>query len=614
MTIDAIINHLWQSTWCAVAAMGVAFMLRRNQPRVRYWVWLGASLKFLVPFAALVGVGRWIPWQPMGRVSSVLAPVLPDAATFIAQPFPQTQYVPVSTGSSVAWVPLVLAVMWAIGLVTIAWERGRRWLAIRAAMRAGTPLALPIPLPALITPGVMGPGVVGFVRPVLVLPTQLLERFTPRQLEAVLAHEWCHVRRRDNVFAAMHMMVEATVWFHPVVWWLGARILEERELACDEDVVASGCEPTDYVQGILTVCRFHTESALACVAGVTGADLKKRVEAILAGRTTRELSVAKKVALTLSALATVAVPIGVGVFDSSLVHAQSQMVVAEGRSRPAFEVSSVKPIDRALMTRNHEGNRLTPTIFIDRTELMAFIVRAYVRGGGCAMKVALGIDCPFIVGTLPAWVKTERWEIQGTLPGQTPVYSARQVRENETTQVNLMLQVLLEDRFRLQVHRESRELPVYALVVGKNGPKLSPPTLRVIKENDGTPREIHGMASMLAVRTADGTRRSRMQFRSSSMQEAAEALAPFFDRPVVDRTGLTGDYDFILEYEVDSSAPSPPSTPSTSGRGGNYFNPLTGLTASELSNALQEIGLKLDSTKARLDVLVVDHVEKPIGN
>jgi len=614
MTIDAIVNHLWQSTWFAAAAVGVAFMLRTNQPRVRYWVWLAASLKFLVPFDVLVRVGRWIPWEPASRMPAVLTPMLPDAATFIAQPFPQPAYAPVSTESAVASVPLVLTVIWAIGFVAIVAQRCRRWFAIRAAMRAGTPIALPIPVPALITPGVMGPGVVGFVRPVLLLPTRLLDRFTPLQLDAVLAHEWCHVRRRDNVFAGLHMMVEALVWFHPLVWWLGARLLEDRELACDEEVLARGCEPTDYAQGILTVCRFHTETALACVAGVSGGDLKKRVETILAGPTTRELTIAKKGALIGIALATMAGPIGVGVFDSSAAHAQPQLIVAEGRSRPAFEVSSVKPIDRALMTRNHEGNRLTPTLFVDRTELIAFIARAYVRGGGCTMKVALGIDCPFIAGTLPPWVKTDRWEIQGTMPRSTPEYSARQVRENNTPLVNLMLQVLLEDRFRLNVHRESRELPVYALVVGKNGPKLSAPTVRVVNEVDGTPREIHGMASMLAVPTQDGTRRSRMQFRASSMQEAAEALAPFFDRPVVDRTGLSGEYDFTLEYEVDPSAPSPAFTPSTSGRGGNYFNPFTGLTASALSIALQDVGLKLETTKARLDVLVIDHVEKASGN
>jgi beta-lactamase regulating signal transducer with metallopeptidase domain len=63
------------------------------------------------------------------------------------------------------------------------------------------------------------------------------------------------------------MVVEAIFWFDPLVWWIGARMLEERELACDEEVLRMGCEPADYGEGILKVCRFYTESPLPCVSG-----------------------------------------------------------------------------------------------------------------------------------------------------------------------------------------------------------------------------------------------------------------------------------------------------------------------------------------------------------
>src|SRR5262245_51612388 len=613
MTIDFIVNHLWQSTWFAVAAGCVAFALRKNQPRVRYWVWTSASLKFLMPFAAMVSLGGLVPW-PEHRLPAVHTSVLPDTIAYVATPFPEISHARVAIDTSFEWISLVLGAGWAIGFAAVVWTHWRRWQGIRRAMRHATPIALPIHLPALITPGVTGPGIVGCLRPVLVLPAALLERFTPQQLEAVLAHEWSHVRRRDNLLAAVHMMVESIFWFHPLVWWIGARMIEERELACDEDVLGRGCEPTDYVQSILTVCRFHSESRLPCVPGVTGGDLKKRVHAILAGQTASDLNPAKKIALAMIALATIAVPLGIGVLDSALVHAQSLIIVADGASRPSFEVASVKPIDKALVTRNHEGKRLTPAVFIDRTELMAFIVRAYVRGGGCEMKVALGEDCPVIVGTLPPWLKTDRFEIQGTLPRSTPAYSDRQVREGDTPQVNLMLQVLLEDRFRLKVHRETRELPVYALVVGKEGAKLQPPTKRVVNAPDGTQVEIHGMGSVLAARGQDGTVRRHMAFESSTMQQAADALAVYFDRPLVDRTGLSGEFNFTIEHEVDPDAPTPSFVPNPSGRGGSYTNPFTGLTASELSRALQDVGLRLESTKAPLEVLVIDHVEKPSEN
>ena len=139
-------------------------------------------------------------------------------------------------------------------------------------------------------PGLLEPGVVGFLRPILLLPEGIAECLTPRQLEAVLAHELCHVRRRDNLTSAIHMIVEAVFWFHPLVWWIGARLVEERERACDEAVLSLGSEPQVYAEGILNVCKIYLESPLRCVSGVTGSDLKKRIQAILTGRVAGELN------------------------------------------------------------------------------------------------------------------------------------------------------------------------------------------------------------------------------------------------------------------------------------------------------------------------------------
>ena len=81
------------------------------------------------------------------------------------------------------------------------------------------------------------------MHPVLLWPEGLSERLDDAHLEAVIAHELCHVRRRDNLAAAIHMLVEAVFWFHPLVWWLGARLIDERERACDEEVLQRGSAP-----------------------------------------------------------------------------------------------------------------------------------------------------------------------------------------------------------------------------------------------------------------------------------------------------------------------------------------------------------------------------------
>src|ERR1700722_9441799 len=296
MTTPFIVNHLWQSSCFALLAGLQAFVLRKNSPKVRYWVWLSASLKFLIPFALLVSLGSVVP-RPARRAASVAAPVFSKTLVQIAEPFSPALKATVAAHAPLHWAPVAIGVLWALGSLAIALARCRSWLGVRAALRAGTPIELPIPVRTLITPGTEEPGIVGFLRPVLVLPAQLLEHLNPRQLGAILTHELCHVRRRDNFFAAAHMVVEAIFWFHPLVWWIGSRMVAERELACDEEVLRMGCEPADYVEGILKACRFYLESPLPCVSGVTGADVTERLRAILAGCIAHELSGARKMIL-----------------------------------------------------------------------------------------------------------------------------------------------------------------------------------------------------------------------------------------------------------------------------------------------------------------------------
>ena len=194
-----------------------------------------------------------------------------------------------------------------------------------------------MPVEVRSSPGLLEPGVVGFLRPILLLPEGIAERLTPRQLEAVLAHELCHVRRRDNLTSAIHMIVEAVFWFHPLVWWIGARLVDERERACDEAVLRLGSEPQVYAEGILNVCKIYVESPLRCVSGVTGSDLKKRIQAILTGRVAGELNFAKRVALTVAGIAALALPVIVGIVNAPAIRAQSSA------GTPRFEVASIKP-------------------------------------------------------------------------------------------------------------------------------------------------------------------------------------------------------------------------------------------------------------------------------
>ncbi len=156
------------------------------------------------------------------------------------------------------------------------------------------------------------------------MPSGIAERLEPAQMKAVVADESRHARRL-TLTATLHMLVEALFWFHPLVWWIGARLIAERELACDEAVLSLGNEPQTYAEAILNVCKNYLEIPLTCAAGVTGSDLKKRIQAILKGCVARDLTVTKKLVLAGTAFAVFGLPVMVGVLGAPQVVAQSRI-------------------------------------------------------------------------------------------------------------------------------------------------------------------------------------------------------------------------------------------------------------------------------------------------
>ena len=143
------------------------------------------------------------------------------------------------------------------------------------------------------------------------MPAGIASHLAPAQLDAILAHELCHWRRRDNLTAVLHMLVEVLFWFHPLVWWLGGRLVVERERACDESVIQSGRDREIYAEGILKVCQHYVELP-SCAAGVSGGLLKKRIEGIMTNPILSKLPIAKRCLLSSAALIVLATPIALG--------------------------------------------------------------------------------------------------------------------------------------------------------------------------------------------------------------------------------------------------------------------------------------------------------------
>jgi len=617
--LDMLWNHLWQSTVFAavVAVVGVAF--RRNRAQVRYWLWLAASVKFLIPFGALLWIGTQIELMPIERSGQAIVGVLDN----VAQPFTQPELERVNLrGRPVPPPPhnpmLTLAVrgftiVWPAGSVALLLVWALRWHRVTRTARAASTVTSGHLLDTIrrlegSTPRIrllssnqaIEPGVFGIVRPELLWPAGIEDRLSDEQIEAILAHEVAHVRRRDNLAALMHMLVEAGFWFHPLVWWIGTRLVDERERACDEDVVGRGTEPDVYAESILKTCQFYIESPLVCVAGVTGSDLKKRVEHIMKNDTHVALSALKRVSLGAALVAAIAIPVAIGIITSPRLAAQ---IVAPATDSPTFDVASIKP--------NASAGRVGGMNSPERVNLTGMSVRRL-------LTQAYEIHDSQIIGG-PDWLGAQGYDISATLTG-TPSPEQRR----------MMMKTLLRDRFKLTFHTEKRDLPLYALIVQRSDGRLGPGLKRIPDDEcpppgsrrgagpggppppASSPFDPNAVAACGSIVFGPG----RLLAHGVPIDMLSRSLANLpaitsFNRPVTNLTKLEGFYDFDFRFANDfgRGGPPPPGSPAAAP------NAITPGDEPALFTALQEqLGLKLNPQRATLDVLVIDSIERPSEN
>jgi TonB family protein len=172
------------------------------------------------------------------------------------------------------------------------------------------------------------PCVAGIFRPAILWPddVEVEQQLTDAQIEAILAHELAHVRRRDNVAAAAHGIVEILFWFHPLVWWLSARLRDERERACDDEVLRStGVAPELYAAGILTVCETAIGAPIAAAA-ITGSPLTQRIEAIMTPHSPRVLDPIRRTLGIAAIVALTVLPVAAGALSKPPVQGPGRTI------------------------------------------------------------------------------------------------------------------------------------------------------------------------------------------------------------------------------------------------------------------------------------------------
>lgn len=301
--------------------------------------------------------------------------------------------------------------------------------------------------------------------------------------------------------------------------------------------------------------------------------------------------------LVAAAIAAIVAPAAVGVATDSRVRAQSP----QPSPAPAFEVASIKPNnsgDGRVMMQQQPGGRFTAT----NIPLRLLIRNAYQ------------LQDFQIVGA-PSWINSERYDIVAKAEDGTPPETPSLDRTGPN-RIQLMIRSLLAERFQLVAHDETRELPIYALVLARSDGKLGPELRKsevdcnavfAAGRGRGMPPPPPG-PPQAGERPQCGIRigMGNLAMGGTPLSQFANSLAMFVGRTVQDKSGLTGNYDVTLTWTPDQMPQRPPGAPEP---------PPADPNGPSIFTALQEqLGLKLDSQKGPVSVLVIDRVERPKEN
>ena len=231
------------------------------------------------------------------------------------------------------------------------------------------------------------------------------------------------------------------------------------------------------------------------------------------------------------------------------------------------------------------------------------------------LKEAFGLEDDHILGA-PGWIKTNHYDLQAKVaPDDAPKLSALTFEQRRA-----MLLPLLVERFNLKYHHETRELPGYTLLVAKGGPKMKlseapPPSPPDAKPPDSGPNPSPGGPGAARPQPRRMLRlmgRGHLESEATNTETLARVLSDQLGRTVVDKTGLTGNYDFTLQWTPEDA---PPPTPGGADGGAPHNDNATDAVGPSIFTALQEqLGLKLESSKGAADVVVIDHIDQPSEN
>jgi len=525
----------------------------------------GASQAALPSSATLVSGGSVsgvaaLVWQPVSRFS-----------TRTARPGLLNRIVLVwLVGATAFWIRLIGG-WWMVARMRVRDVRPAYadWQQTLDRLRARIGVSRPVRL--LVSGLVHVPTVIGWLKPVVLVPAAALAGLPPEQIEALLAHELAHIRRHDYLINIVQSVAEALLFYHPAVWWVSRHIRTERELCCDDLAVSVSGDALTYACALAEL-EANRPSYANTVLAANGSSLADRIARLL-GQSRPASRTRPALGVVVSAILLVAVACG---------------VYAQSTARPKFETVTIKEPESVIPFGVHwepDGR------FTANTTLRMLMVHAYQ------------VDYFQIVGGAP-WVYSEHYQIEAKGPAEKELPRP-------------LLQSLLEDQFHLTVHRETRELPVYELTMAEAGKLQQGAKQDCVNVHGNWPPDPRN----LPVTATPPTPPCGIPFGGPSflqgekllMTDLTRSLSSLVGRAVLDKTGFRGKFDVHLQYAWDATTSEGLRADPAA------FNPdfmrMSASKGPSIVVALQEqLGLKLEPAKGPVDVLVIDHVERPVEN
>ena len=633
-----LVHFVWQGAAIALLAALALRLLRSRRPQLRYLASCLALAAMLAAPVITAVVMTSAPRIPFGAVHALRSPQGAIVGVAITPPWAAAAgngdapaasaelTLPAAVDTDTVFS--VLVTLWLSGvallLVRLAagcWrirklqavarrEQPSRWqtLAEAIALRLGLTRRFTVVDSVLVAT----PTVIGWLRPVILLPVAAMAGLSPRQVEAILAHELAHIRRHDFLINLLQTLAETMLFYHPAVWWISRRIRTEREHCCDDVAVAVSGDPAEYASALAELASWSISHPALAMAATRG-PLVDRVRRLLrlpdADRKPRRTAVAVAIVVTLV--------VGISALGAIL---RAQPVIADGEpfgpprinrllGFNLFPAPVQLPGEDPIAAR---GWRLT--IGGDAGELA---IIGYTGRG--VIRTAYGLDgygpdrTPVVGG--PGWIDEETFDL--TVPAGLTITDGL----TDPMEVQTALRQMLEIRFGLATHRETRTFPAYALVRanadGRLGSSLKPSTIDCFAGGANS-RPNADPATGPVLRTQLQTLRfcgvdNNFFGLSGARVTMAELAAEFHrahyplspDRAIVDRTGLTGPYDFELRFGLLPIAAIGHANP-TLGRVLQPFGIRSVFTALP-----EQLGLKLVDATVSREVLVIDRINRP---